>query len=498
MQQKPTMMYNVRASVFIIILQLSLLSVTVQAFVLSSQVQRKVTNEPSSSSSVTPLEDPGVKAYPQQPPHAGCHFRPSHPATPSNHNGPRKSKRFFEGWYYRITLPEDLASFAFIYSIEDPFDGSDLSLSCQQIMGPDDEYLVEADRDDTKFWAWYNQQALGCVFTSVEDTETLAETTAMDPDEFFTRVKSGFQMMPTRLQGKLVGHDGSQGGVFEGQGIPGECTYDMTISPIAGWGDEELGQKSTAGWLASYKVFEPHWQVTMADGRATGSVTWKGKTYNFENAPFYAEKNWGGAFPIKWYWCQCNNFEGYTSNGKTLSVTAGGGTRKIPLGQKESLGMVSVHCNGKFYEATPWLGDMEWDISPWGHWKMTGRSVKGARPFEVELEATCDSPGVKLRAPTEKDGMAYFCRDSFLASAKLSLWKLEWDKERREYVRGTVVVEGASSSQAAVEVGGGPWWDSWRDVSVMKQPMKGMVQLPYRLQRLKKRLFGKRKNKVDS
>lgn len=156
--------------------------------------------------------------------------------------------------------------------------------------------------------------------------------------------------------------------------------------------------------------------------------------------------------------------------------------------------MVSVHYDGKFYEATPWIGDMEWEISPWGYWKMSGRSIKGARPFEVELEAICDSPGVKLRAPTEKDGMVYFCRDSFLSSVKMSLWELNWDKQKKEYVRGAVIVDNATSSQAAVEVGGGPWWDNWKDVSVMKQPMKGMVRLPYRLASLRKRLFSKKKS----
>lgn len=419
-----------------------------------------------------------------------------------------------------------LASFAFIYSIEDPgvrvvrkssnhgnnnndngnneasSSSSDLALACQQIMGPRDEYLVQADRDDTKFWAWYHQQALGCVFayknqSNGNDGVSSATTTALPPDDYFGLVQSGFQVLPRRLQGKLVGHDGSQGGVLDGQGVPGECVYDMTVTTpvIAGWGDDRLGQKSTAGWLASYRVFEPHWQVTMADARATGSVTWKGQKYYFEDAPFYAEKNWGGAFPIKWYWCQCNSFDGFTTtrDGKTLSVTAGGGTRKIPLGQTESLGMVSVHYNRTFYEATPWIGTMEWDISPWGYWKMTGRSTKGARPFEVDLEAVCDSPGVKLRAPTEKDGMVYFCRDSFLAKVKLSLWELTWDEACKDYVRGQVLVDGATSTQAAVEVGGGPWWDNWKDVSVMKQPMRGLVRLPYRFANWRKRLFSRQK-----
>lgn len=471
---------------------ISIVSPLANAFVLLSG-QTQVKGNPTAASSPG-IEDPEGKAYPQQPPHAGCHFRPVHPGTPTSHKGPRRNKRFFEGWYYRITLPEENASFAFIYSIEDPFDDSKLSLSCQQIMGPDDEYLVQADPDPTKIWAWYHQQGVGCVFEyyKEEDELDLATTTAMDPDQFWARAQSGFQMLPTRLQGKLQGHDGSRGGVLPNQGELGECTYDIEITPIAGWGDNELGQKSTAGWLASYQVFEPHWQVTMADGRATGSVTWNGKAYDFENAPFYAEKNWGGAFPMKWYWCQCNCFEGYTNTGEpTLSVTAGGGTRKIPFGQTESLGMVSVHYDGKFYEATPWLGSMEWDVSPWGYWRMTGRSTKGARPFEVELEAICDSPGVKLRAPTEKEGMAYSCRDSFLGKVTVSLWELKWDQATKSYIRGNILVDRAMSTQAAVEVGGGPWWDNWKAFSVMKQPMRGMVRFPYRISNLRKRIVSK-------
>lgn len=381
-----------------------------------------------------------------------------------------------------------------------------MALSCHQVMGPDDDYLVQADRDHTKFWAWYHQQALGCIFETKTDPTSTTSTTALPPEIFDETVKSGFQFLPTTWQGKLVGHDGSLGGVLKGQGVPGECFYNFSIqeedeeedSIAAGWGDETVGQKSTAGWLASYQVFEPHWQVTIADARATGTVIWKGKEYNFKNAPFYAEKNWGGAFPTKWYWCQCNAFQGYTNidNGeKTLSVTAGGGTRKIPLGQKESLGMISVHYNGMFYEATPWLGSMEWDISPWGYWKMTGRSTKGVRPFEVSLEATCDSPGVKLRAPTQKDGMVYFCRDSFQAEVTLSLWELEWDESRGEYVRGARIVDQAKSTQAAVELGGGPWWDHWRAASKMKQPMRGLVRLPYRLAALKNRLAARRQER---
>ena len=70
----------------------------------------------------------------------------------------------------------------------------------------------------------------------------------------------------------------------------------------------------------------------MALGKASGFVKWGGKEFVFEDVPAYSEKNWGGAFPRKWFWIQCNAFENYP----TLSVTAGGGRRQLPLSPVKS------------------------------------------------------------------------------------------------------------------------------------------------------------------
>ena len=162
--------------------------------------------------------EPTIPAYPLQPPHAGCHFQPTHPGSSQQGRAIIRNKRFFEGWYYRLTLPKENVSFAFIFSIEDP-QGSPLSLSCCQIMGPNDEYLIQADTDPTKFWAWKHQQGLGCTFeynqihTTTTNTTTNTTTitpTMIDPDQYHTIVKTGFQMTPHRLQGIILGQDGSQ------------------------------------------------------------------------------------------------------------------------------------------------------------------------------------------------------------------------------------------------------------------------------------------------
>ena len=56
-------------------------------------------------------------------PHSGCHWDGT-------------DRRFFEGWYWRITLPGDGQSFALIYSIEDPLGNSPGAGVGAQVMGP--------------------------------------------------------------------------------------------------------------------------------------------------------------------------------------------------------------------------------------------------------------------------------------------------------------------------------------------------------------------------
>lgn len=145
------------------------------------------------------------------------------------------------------------------------------------------------------FRAWEHSQGLGCTFAvKANSTHGSNFSTALSPQSWRENVETGFQMLPTSLQGRIDGNDGSLGSVRDG--IPGTCSWDITIQPKCGWGNVNQPQKSTAGWLAKYPVFEPHWQVTLADATASGIVIWKNKTFHFREEPFYAEKNWGGQF----------------------------------------------------------------------------------------------------------------------------------------------------------------------------------------------------------
>eukprot|EP00984_Skeletonema_dohrnii_P007999 scaffold2944_cov155-Skeletonema_dohrnii-CCMP3373.AAC.16 len=491
----------------------------------------------SSSSEPYPLDDDGrpidIKSNQHllnglQTPHSGRKFTPTHPSSSSSRRSRLRSKlsrllrrnnrRFTEGWYYRLTLPEYNESFVFIFSIEDAGrfikgEKSPLTLACMQLLGPDDTYLVQSDEDDTKFWGWKYAQGLGCTFewNKDDDIDDSAKRiiAAMTPEEWRDRVKTGFQILPFHLQGRLDGHDGTLGGVKSNQGVAGKAEYDISLRPVAGWGQypplssqlqhqnettstkQTYSQFSTAGWLAKFPVFEPHWQITMAHARATGSLNWNGTVYEFKDAPFYGEKNWGGAFPTKWYWSQCNSFDDYPD----LSFTAGGGIRILPFSflpgkRTETLGLIGIHYQGSFYEFVPWTSESEWEVDPWGTWKFRGRCTdnKGGKQYEADIVVTTeeDVPGVLLRAPTKDEGMQYFCRDSGFGNAVVSLWEMEWDDNARDYIRSPnkpPLIDKATSRQCTVEVGGGPWWTTWKVKSQMSPILKKLIRLPYAFRR---------------
>ncbi|HIK44807.1 MAG TPA: tocopherol cyclase family protein [Leptolyngbyaceae cyanobacterium M65_K2018_010] len=353
--------------------------------------------------------------HPLQTPHSGYHWH-------------GRADRFFEGWYFRLTLPQPGHSFAFMYSIEDPIGGQPHSGGAAQILGPQDRYFCRTFPDPHLFWAWREGLGLGHWRHRRQDLAPQF----LWPREFSHRGTEGYQVTPTWHQGHL--QDPSNGETV---------TWQYATNPIYGWGRPGQPQQSTAGWLSQWQIFEPGWQVLMAHGLATGWVEWQGQRYEFAKAPAYSEKNWGGAFPQKWFWLHCNAFAEFTD----LALTAGGGRRRV-LTWMEEVGMVGVHFQGQFYEFVPWNAALSWHIEPWGYW-----FVQAERPdYVVELLGTTPGPYTAVRTPTHQ-GLQFSCYDTTQGQIQLKLWR------RQKHTLSLVVA--ATSHQGGLEVGGGPWSQSW-------------------------------------
>ena len=173
---------------------------------------------------------------------------------------------------------------------------------------------------------------------------------------------------------------------------------------------------------------------------ATGWVEWQGKKYQFTDAPAYSEKNWGGSFPQKWFWLNCNSFEGCSD----LAMTAGGGIRQV-LWWKEEVALVGIHYQEKFYEFAPWNSQVKWRVEPWGRWQVEAVSDE----FKVSLIGMIEASGTYVRTPTAQ-GLIFNCRDTTQGKIDLKL------SDRY----GKIIVQ-ASSNLAGLEVGGAPWDQAW-------------------------------------
>ncbi|MEH2262999.1 tocopherol cyclase family protein [Nostoc sp.] len=351
-----------------------------------------------------------------QTPHSGYHWDGG-------------SRRFFEGWYYRVTLPEIRQTFAFMYSIEDPIGGKPHSGGAAQVLGPDDEYLCRTFPDVKKFWGSRDVLGLG----HWGKTDLQIAPLYLLPAEFEHHVQEGYQATATLNQGIICE-----------PATNNYCRWEYEIQPVYGWGNKNSIQQSTAGWLSFSQIFEPGWQILMAHGLASGKIDWNGRIYEFTNAPAYGEKNWGGAFPQKWFWINCNCFEGEPD----LALTAGGGRRGV-LWWMESVAMIGLHYQGKFYEFVPWNSQVDWEIQPWGRWQMKATNSN----YEIELTGTTDLPGTPLRAPTA-EGLRYCCRDTMQGKLNLELRELNGRKSQ--------IILKAESFLCGLEVGGGSWDNVWQ------------------------------------
>lgn len=353
----------------------------------------------------------------QQTPHSGYHWDGS-------------DRHFFEGWYFRLTLPDWGQTLAFMYSMQDPSGGQVHSGGAAQILGIDDAYLCRTFPQVDRFWAWRHQ--LGVGHWGKQQAET-GPVGLLSPQRFDQAIEEGYQATATWHQGKL--HDPVSGQTVQ---------WQYATEPLDGWGDRQRLPQSTAGWLSQFQIFEPGWQIVMAHGLATGWVKWGDRHYSFTHAPAYIEKNWGGSFPQKWFWLQCNCFV----DEPELSLTAGGGRRGV-LWWQEEVAMIGIHHRGKFYEFVPWNARVQWEIHPWGYWQMTANTER----YRAELLGVTTNPGTLVRTPTH-DGLRFICRDTTHGTLTLRLWDLAATPAR-------LILE-AHSEVSGLETGGETWTEVWR------------------------------------
>ncbi|MBE9063867.1 tocopherol cyclase family protein [cf. Phormidesmis sp. LEGE 11477] len=356
-------------------------------------------------------------------PHSGYHWR-------------GQSERFFEGWYLRVTLSalaEPLQgriaqTFAFMYSIDDPAGNSPHSGGAAQILGPDESYYCRTFPNVHRFSASPNRLAVSHQRVISRANRQASNQASKQDTGYIDNQTEGYRFTAHYHQGRLLNSTGAL-----------QAEWEYSIKPLATWGRLD-SPRATAGWLSYLSVFEPGWQVLMADGLASGQIYWQGKTYDFQDEPAYTEKNWGGAFPSKWFWLQCNAFP----SAPGLSITAAGGVRDV-LFLKENVGLIGIHYQGEFYEFISTKVTFAWTVDPWGYWHLSAHDYR----YRVEITGRAHDQGAYVRVPT-REGMQWLCRDTTHGELRVQLWSVD----------GPQIID-AISNLAGLEVGGSPWEEPW-------------------------------------
>ena len=319
----------------------------------------------------------------KETPHSGYHWSGN-------------SQRFFEGWYFRVTLPKIRENFAFMYSIDDPCGQKDHSGGAVQIIGINEEYLWRTFPDVNRFWA-----ARDCLALIHWGATTLQNSPQiLNSKDFDKYIEQGYQTTSTLNQGFIRNPSNYK-----------YCRWEYQIKPVYSWGNVDQLPKATAGLLSFLPIIDPGWQVLMAHGLASGYVDWNGTIYRFNDAPAYSEKNWGYSFPERWFWINCNSF----NHQKNLALTAAGGTRKL-LWWSEEVAIIGIHYQGNFYEFSSTNSNIKSEIKPWGKWKIEAYNER----FKVKLLGTTDLNSTYVRVPTAK-GLLFACRDTLKGELSLEL-----------------------------------------------------------------------------
>lgn len=222
---------------------------------------------------------------------------------PERYHGWGRSKRYFEGWYYKIVSAGAQEAFAFIPGIA------------------------------------MDEQGKQHAFIQVLDGK--AQTA-----EYFQFPAGAFTAAPGFFS---VGVDGSK---FTGMSMQlalkdysGTLQFKNTVPWPNNWYSPGImGPYTFVPFMECY-----HGIVSM-DHELEGRLTIRGRTVDFSGGRGYIEKDWGHSFPSAYFWMQSNHF---ASPGISFQASVA----KIPWLRSSFVGFIAgLYFNGKLFQFTTYNG----------------------------------------------------------------------------------------------------------------------------------------------
>jgi len=222
---------------------------------------------------------------------------------PETYHGWGRSKRFFEGWYYKLVSPEERYALAIIPGIAMDENGQQQAF-IQVLDGKNDA-------------AWYHK------FPASDFQPTPKKHALQLGSNFFSEKQIRLDL--PNLKGEI----------FFDQNVPWPSSF---FSP------------GIMGPFSFVPLMECYHGILSMNHSLKGTLSFQGKNLLFTGGKGYIEKDWGHSFPAGYVWMQSNHFS-------TPGVSVKASMAIIPFLGSSFIGHIAgVLLDGKFYEFTTYNG----------------------------------------------------------------------------------------------------------------------------------------------
>ena len=182
---------------------------------------------------------------------------------PDGFHGHGRTRRFFEGWYFKLVSADLSQRWAIIPGL---FLGED---------GAAEAFVQVLDGVNARTW-------------------------------YVPFARDAFQASADRLDVRVGDcHFSTEGLVLRGDGLPLEGA--LQFGPLTRW-PVTLRSPGFMGWYGYVPFMECYHGVVSLHHSLSGTLSVEGRRVSFDGGAGFAEKDWGAAFPAGYVWMQANQF----------------------------------------------------------------------------------------------------------------------------------------------------------------------------------------------
>jgi tocopherol cyclase len=290
---------------------------------------------------------------------------------PARFQGWGRTRNYFEGWYFKVVIPEQNIAYAFISGISYGADGTGHS------------FLQVLD---------------GVAATSAYHTYQIE---AFRPaEEQFALVLGPHFFADNRLKIDLPG-----------------LQFNLHFDDVKPWPKRTLAP-GVMGWYGFVPRMQCYHGLVSLHHELRGTVTVDGHTHDAAGGVGYTEKDWGSGFPDAWIWCQSNHLTGTNQPCSLMASVA-----SIPwLGSSFTGFLATFLFEGELFYFTTWAGSQVQATFN----KEQGHVSLHFSNLEAQLIVTGHpSEGGDLISPVTGAAMTGKINESLRAELEIEFWRYD-------------------------------------------------------------------------